>query len=110
MMNRSTRALDRGNAKGKTSHRPGPEKEPRHVGRGKKNNHGILIVDDEEEIRDELCEFLSGEGFACTKADSGAQALDILRGDSGISILLTDINMPGMDGLELLSHVKRFYI
>lgn len=100
-------ALDRANAMGNSGVRLATEKEPLFVACRENKSHGILIVDDEEEIRDELCAFLSDEGFACVRADSGDQALDILRNDPRISILLTDINMPGMDGLELLSRVKK---
>ena len=71
----------------------------------------ILVVDDETDVRDLFQqrfrrEIRSGE-LHFSYAFSGEEALDFLRNHrSEVLIILSDINMPGMSGLELLSHVK----
>ena len=65
----------------------------------------ILIVDDEEGIRTSLGAYLSLEGYTVDVAEDGMKALEKLR-LSKFNIVLLDINMPGMDGLETLKAVK----
>ena len=71
----------------------------------------ILVVDDETDVRDLFQqrfrrEIRSGE-LSFSFAFSGEEAMTFLRAHhSEILIILSDINMPGMSGLELLSHVK----
>jgi len=61
----------------------------------------ILVVDDEPGIVDSLQKVLEREALRVLTAGSGAEALDILRRES-VSVLLTDLVMPGMSGLDLL--------
>ena len=61
----------------------------------------ILIVDDEHLVRWSLRRYLEAEGFAAVEADSGTRALEILDRES-VRVLITDLMMPGMDGLELI--------
>ena len=64
----------------------------------------ILVVDDERHMR-ELCRRnLSAAGHEVTVAESGAKALEFFRGDN-FDLVLTDLMMPGMSGLELLVNV-----
>ncbi len=65
----------------------------------------ILLVDDEEGIRKVLDISLSDSGFKVFTAESGKEALDIFR-KMRPPIVLTDIKMPGMDGIELLQKIK----
>ncbi|MBF9141438.1 response regulator [Hymenobacter properus] len=71
----------------------------------------ILVVDDETDVRDLFQqrfrrEIRSGE-WSFSFAFSGEEALDFLRQHhSEVLIILSDINMPGMSGLDLLGHVK----
>jgi two-component system response regulator PilR (NtrC family) len=67
----------------------------------------ILVVDDDDVIRDTLCELLSGE-YACQTADTAEQALTKLQAQP-FDVVLTDISMPGLTGMELLSRVRRLY-
>ncbi|MEO5368347.1 MAG: sigma-54 dependent transcriptional regulator [Magnetococcus sp. WYHC-3] len=67
--------------------------------------HTILIVDDEESIRTSLRGILEDENFLVAEADNGAAALERLR-QGGISAVLLDIWMAGMDGLETLKRFK----
>lgn len=69
----------------------------------------ILIVDDEEDIRQGLSELIPFEELGCTLGglmEDGAQALDLFRREAP-EIIITDIKMPRMDGLELIEIVKR---
>ena len=67
----------------------------------------VMIVDDEDGIRNVLSEFLSGRGYAVSTAKNGREALDRLEKDASIKIILLDVNMPQMGGMELLSEVMR---
>ena len=66
---------------------------------------GILVVDDEPAIRDLLCEGLKGQGYHCSVASNGHEALDHLKRQQ-CSLVLSDIDMPTMDGVRLLQRVK----
>jgi len=65
----------------------------------------ILVVDDDDVIRDELEELLSADSHKVETADSGEVAKEMLKGKS-YDIMFTDLKMPGISGIELLSHVK----
>ena len=65
----------------------------------------ILIVDDEREITEILADLLS-EDYECLKAGSAEQALDCLRA-ADFHLVISDITMPGMSGLEMIPHVKQ---
>ncbi len=65
----------------------------------------ILVVDDEPGIREMLRAALARDGHRVTTASSGEEALVRLR-DEGCDLLLTDLAMPGMDGVELLRRVQ----
>ncbi|HEX2270046.1 MAG TPA: HD domain-containing phosphohydrolase [Pyrinomonadaceae bacterium] len=65
----------------------------------------ILIVDDEREITEILADLLS-EDYECLKAESAEQALDCLRNHE-FQLVISDITMPGMSGLEMIPHVKQ---
>ena len=67
----------------------------------------ILVVDDDEAIRDTLYDLLSEE-HDCQTAETAEQALARLEVDS-YDLVLTDISMPGLSGLELLGHVRQKY-
>ncbi|MBP1620815.1 MAG: two component, sigma54 specific, transcriptional regulator, Fis family, partial [Acidobacteria bacterium] len=60
----------------------------------------ILVVDDEQHVRSSLAAWFREDGYDVTVAGSGREALQALARD-GADILLVDIKMPGMDGLEL---------
>ena len=65
----------------------------------------ILIVDDEEGVRDLLSEFLGSEGFICDTASDGAEALEKYK-KNGYALVISDIRMPVMGGLDLLKNIK----
>ncbi len=67
----------------------------------------ILVVDDDETIREALYEFLSEE-YVCRTAETAEEALARLEADA-YDLVLTDISMPGLSGLELLGHSRQKY-
>jgi CheY-like chemotaxis protein len=69
--------------------------------------HRILVVDDEEEVREILAETLEDFGYAVATAASGEEALPALLGDREIALVITDVRMPGMSGLELADEIRR---
>ena len=68
----------------------------------------ILIVDDEEGIRQTMKEFVSVSGFRAVTAASSEEALSIM-GEQSFDVVITDISLPGMNGLELTEAVKKDY-
>jgi len=68
----------------------------------------ILVIDDDKIILDSLCEFLSLEGFQTSGAETRKSALTKLE-EENYCLVLTDVNLPDGDGLELLDVIKRNY-
>ena len=66
----------------------------------------ILIVDDEKNYPPILAAVMEEEGFEPLMANSGEEALTILK-HSDVDLVLTDMKMPSMDGIELLENVKK---
>ena len=67
-----------------------------HADRGK-----LLIVDDDPEVRIIVAEFLQDFGYQVIQANGGAEALDLLARSPDLRMLITDIRMPDMSGIEL---------
>lgn len=65
----------------------------------------ILIVDDEEGMREFLTYMLEGESYQVFTATNGLEALEKLRQEE-FALVLADIKMPGIDGLEMLRRIK----
>ena len=65
----------------------------------------ILVVDDELLIRDLLYDFFSGQGWQISVAESGEKALQLLK-DRPVDLVLTDIKMPELDGLQLAAQLR----
>ena len=68
-------------------------------------NERILVVDDDEGVREAIKMTLEYEGYECLFARSGQEGLDLIAGDSPDLVLL-DVKMPGMDGLEVLRRMR----
>jgi len=72
------------------------------------SNHSInkiLIVDDDQDIADMLQDFFSIEGYECKKMTSSLRALEIF--DSDLDLLVTDLLMPEMNGVDLIKNIRK---
>lgn len=68
----------------------------------------ILVVDDEESIREFLDIMLRKEGYEVTLAEDGAKAVEVLKKKS-FDMVISDLQMPNMTGMELLKHTRENY-
>lgn len=66
----------------------------------------ILVVEDDSSLREALCDTLELAGFEFLAADCGESALKVLEEES-VAMVVTDVNMPGIDGHELLEKIKK---
>lgn len=69
-------------------------------------SHRILVVDDDPHIRDVICFALEKAGMAASIAQDGVEALDRLEAD-GADLVILDIGMPEMDGLEVCRRIRK---
>jgi len=67
-----------------------------------------LIVDDEPYIRDLLARYLKSEGYACSTAPDGETALQLMQTEK-FALVMADILMPGMSGIDLLNIIRTLY-
>lgn len=70
--------------------------------------HKVLICDDNEGIRESL-KLILGDYYDLILTSDGAQCLECLKGSQDIGLILLDIKMPKVDGLEMLKTIKRKY-
>jgi CheY-like chemotaxis protein len=67
----------------------------------------VLLVDDEALVREITAEGLERAGYQVVSVESAADALEVLADEAGVDVLLTDLSMPGMDGLGLIAEAQR---
>lgn len=65
----------------------------------------ILVVDDDAGIRETMADILALEGYAVTLASSGEEAIEVIQHEH-VHVVLLDIRMPGMNGVEALKIIK----
>ena len=68
---------------------------------GRTDHPKLLIVDDDPEVRVIVAEFLQDFGYSVLQAGGGAEALDLLAQTPDLRMIITDIRMPDMSGIEL---------
>lgn len=66
----------------------------------------VLIVDDSSTVRDEVAGFLKNNGLDVATAIDGKDGLAKLRADGGIRLIVSDVNMPNMDGLTMVEKIR----
>ena len=75
-----------------------------------KKTFKLLIIDDNKEILDALCEFLSKKKYDITSANNGLEGLKYLEQEKqGFDIVITDLIMPDISGVALISIIKKKY-
>ena len=67
----------------------------------------VLVVDDEEPLRNLVCQYLEREGFAVLTASDGVAALELAR-RHGPTVVVLDLMLPGLDGLEVCRRLRAF--
>jgi two-component system chemotaxis response regulator CheY len=66
----------------------------------------VLVVDDSATIRQQVSQVLTKVGFDVVEAADGQIGADMIKGDKTISVVICDVNMPRMNGIEMLSHIR----
>ena len=66
----------------------------------------IMVIDDDESVRTYLLEFLDSSGYQGVAAGSGPEALDLLKSGQAPDLIVLDVMMPKMDGIETLSRIR----
>jgi two-component system chemotaxis response regulator CheY len=66
----------------------------------------VMIVDDSRTVRQQVAAALGPAGFEVLEAQDGIEALDRMKGTPDLSLILCDLNMPRMNGLEMLGVAK----
>ena len=69
-------------------------------------NNKILIVDDDPNIREVISVLLSSEGYKVLTAENGQMALDIVNTEKMLDVVVLDIMMPDMDGIEVCRRIR----
>ena len=67
----------------------------------------VLVVDDSRAFRTYLCSLLQQHGYATLSARDGIEGLEVLRANPEIRLVITDYNMPRMDGLKMVSEMRK---
>ena len=67
----------------------------------------VLVVDDQPLIVTELCEFLESNGYRCVPCESSHQAIERFKQDTDIGLVLCDLHMPGLDGIQMVQELQR---
>jgi two-component system, chemotaxis family, chemotaxis protein CheY len=65
----------------------------------------VLIVDDSKSIRNEVSDVLTRAGYNVIEAAEGSEALACLRANTDVNVVVLDVNMPGMNGLDVLERI-----
>jgi len=98
-------AADRAETPAETSAEPPPRRAADRDGSGET----ILVVEDDEDVRDLVTRMLSRSGYRVVVALSPAEALNLARGgEPAVDLLVSDVVMPRMSGIELLSRIREF--
>lgn len=71
--------------------------------------NGILVVDDSSSARNHVVELLKRRNFNVYVAEHGEHALQVLKQNSDIKMVITDLEMPVMDGIELTNEIRKIY-
>jgi CheY-like chemotaxis protein len=69
----------------------------------------ILVIDDDDFVRETICEVVEGFNYHVTQARNGVEAMKALNGDGPPALVITDIIMPGKSGLEIITEIRKAF-
>jgi two-component system OmpR family response regulator len=69
----------------------------------------ILILDDDQGVRDNLVAYLEDEGFDCLASETGLEGMKLLAEHSNIRLSIVDLRLPDISGVELIESIKGLY-
>jgi len=72
-----------------------------------KSNDPILVIEDEEDIRQMICDILEDDGYTTVQASNGNEGLQLLRKTPEFRIVITDLLMPEKEGIETISELRK---
>ena len=72
----------------------------------KSDKKHILLIDDDQQLREVISMALDGAGYDCSEAQDGKEGMDILMAGQPVDLIVTDHQMPRMTGLELVKWVR----
>ena len=67
----------------------------------------ILVIDDDDDVRQLICKMINNEGFTVLEAANGKEGMDIIRGGQEIDLVITDLIMPEKEGLETIKELRQ---
>jgi two-component system, chemotaxis family, sensor histidine kinase and response regulator PixL len=71
------------------------------------DNHSILVVDDDDDVRKMMCFVLAAEGYSAVEAHDGVEALERMAADGPPAMCVVDLMMPRMSGEELIAKMHQ---
>jgi len=72
-----------------------------------KTNDPILVIEDEEDIRQMICDILEEDGYRTVQASNGNEGLELLRKTPEVRIVVTDLLMPEKEGIAMISELRK---
>jgi CheY-like chemotaxis protein len=70
-------------------------------------NKRILVIDDDQSVRNMICQILSREGYETVQAGNGFEALGELQANNRFSLVITDLIMPEKEGIETIRDIRK---
>ena len=67
----------------------------------------ILVIDDDDSVRQLICKMISSEGYQVQEAVNGKEGMEIIRGGQEIDLVITDLIMPEKEGLETIKELRQ---
>ncbi|NTV02606.1 MAG: response regulator [Chlorobiaceae bacterium] len=67
----------------------------------------ILVIEDEEDIRQMICDILEDEGYETLQASNGIEGMEALKRSPEIGIVITDLIMPEKEGIETIAEIRK---
>lgn len=67
----------------------------------------VLVVDDSQSVRQQIAAALKNAGVELLEAENGQEGIDVVKKNRGISLVFADINMPYINGIEMLQKLER---